>query len=85
MQSNRTSAAPRAHSRPLLTLRGPQPKPKPPDINRFYFVWSPERSRPRYRHATSEAALAEAARLTAQHPGVPFIAYEARALVEVQR
>lgn len=49
-------------------------------VERFHFVWSPNRRRPRQRHATREAASAEAARLANLTPGTLFCVYSAVAI-----
>jgi hypothetical protein len=42
----------------------------------FYLVWAPARKRPpKYRHATLEAAQAEAARLAALNPETAYLVY----------
>ena len=42
----------------------------------FYLVWAPSRIRPpKYRHATLEAAQAEAARLAALNPATAYLVY----------
>ena len=77
---NDTSTPPAKRAK--LTLREPLPRLQPdePDVRHYFYVWSPQRTRPRKRHATSVAAAAEARRLSELHPGVEFIAYEARAI-----
>jgi hypothetical protein len=62
-----------AAARKTLTL------PPRPRTNIFYFCWALSRRRPRQRHATREAALAEGERLT-QLTGLEFVTYEARAV-----
>jgi hypothetical protein len=74
MTNPTTQVAPRA----LQTLK--LSKPRRPDTTRYWFVWAPTRNRPRQRHTSLNAALAEAERLAAMHPGVAFIAYEARSI-----
>jgi hypothetical protein len=73
--------------RSTLTLKrsAPQPSAKPasvpaPSIERFFFVWCPDALRPKKRHATAEAAQAEAARLQAIAAERQFLVYEARLL-----
>jgi hypothetical protein len=41
-----------------------------------YIIWSPERGLPTKTHAGLDAATAEASRLAAKHPSVPFHVYE---------
>ena len=60
------------------TLVLPKTRMRQPDTNHFWFVWSPARNRPRQRHASRDAAIAEAERLAQLYPCVEFIAYEAR-------
>lgn len=83
-------------ARSTLTLRGvartaikppasPAPALTPPanaPVERFHFVWSPSRRRPRQRHTTREAASAEAARLAQLTPGTVFCVYSA---IEIER
>ena len=76
-------------SRTTLSLRGVVPKavqlppPTEPNDQRFWFVWSPQRRRPRQRHPTKDAATTEANRLAALHPGVRFHVYEATCVAKV--
>ena len=61
----------------------PQPlavAPAPVDIGRFYFLWRADGSRPRQRHATLEAAIAERDRLRLHAPEGDFRVFEARAV-----
>ncbi len=44
----------------------------------FYFVWSPQRSAPRKRHDTKEAAITEAERLAVLNPDCSYNVYSAR-------
>ena len=39
----------------------------------FFFVWNPNSSAPKQKHATEQEARAEAERLAAKHPGQDFI------------
>ena len=69
--------------RQVLTLRGVRPESVAPPASaeisdtEFWFVWSPSRRAPRKRHATAAAALEEATRLAALHPGLRFHVYKA--------
>jgi hypothetical protein len=63
-------------ARKTLTLRS---NPRSAGTN-FYFVWAPTRRRPRQRHQTRDAAIAEADRIAQLNPGVEFVVYEARAI-----
>ncbi len=79
-----TQHAPKVQMRSVLTLKGvrresmqPPARPAELSIERFAFVWSPDRRRPRQRHPTRELAEAEALRLATQVPGVLFLVYEA--------
>lgn len=48
---------------------------------KFWLVWSPTGARPpHYRHASHQAAVNEAERLAATHPGQEFIVLGAEAL-----
>lgn len=38
----------------------------------YYYVYNPSGSRPTYRHASLESAVAESERLAALHPAVSF-------------
>ena len=77
----------RAQHQPILTLRRPEtvktiPAPDPVvNAARFWFIWQPNGYRPKKRHATLEAALAEAARLSTANHRIEFRVYEAQ-LVE---
>jgi hypothetical protein len=62
--------------RKTLTLA----RPRPPGTNIFHFVWSPSRRRPRHRHVSREAAIAECERLAQLNPGTEFVVYEARSV-----
>ena len=53
------------------------PVPEPP-IERFWFVWATDALRPKKRHASAEAAHAEAQRLRSIAPEREFRVYEAR-------
>jgi hypothetical protein len=71
-------------SRPILSLKRASPlssaKPAPvpaPALSRFYFVWAPDGQRPKRRHASAEAAHAEAARLRGIAPERRFHVFEA--------
>lgn len=43
---------------------------------KFYFVWNPNGSTPKYRHFSEVAARTEAARLAGMNPGQEFIVLE---------
>lgn len=73
-------------SKPAGELRrvsppAPKPLPVPPvpvAAGHFWFVWRTDGSRPRQRHATLEAAIAERDRLRELVPGAEFRVFEAR-------
>jgi hypothetical protein len=46
----------------------------------FYFLWNPRRQRPRQRHPSITAALAERTRLIEVAPGEEFCLFEAQRL-----
>ncbi len=50
---------------------------------KLWMVWCPERSQPRYRHATERGAIAEAERLANANPGQKFYVLAAIAAREV--
>jgi hypothetical protein len=63
--------------RTLQPSAKPAPVPEAPYLERVFFVWAPDGLRPKKRHATAEAARAEAARLRAIAPEREFWVYEA--------
>ena len=50
---------------------------------KFWMVWCPDKSQPRYRHDTERGAIAEAERLANAHPGERFYVLAAIAAREV--
>lgn len=79
-----TQHARTAQTRSTLTRRGVvqqamQPPAAPAELSteRFAFVWSPDRRRPRQRHPSRALAESEALRLATRAPGVLFLVYEA--------
>jgi hypothetical protein len=68
--------------RPTLSLKRPAPEADAtsPPIRQFFFVWALDGQRPKKRHATAEAAHAEAARLRGIAPKRQFLVYEAHLL-----
>lgn len=47
------------------------------NLTKFWVVWNPSASAPRFRHGSKIDAEAEALRLAAQHPGHQFIVLKA--------
>ena len=85
-----------APTRATLTLKGVRPKAmqlpvvpvgtdSPVSNDRFAFVWRSDGRRPRKRHPTTAAAIAEAERLAEANPNVEFGVYEARLATRVRR
>lgn len=75
-------------SRPKLTLKRPMPGSSATSTTaqealaraRFWFVWCPTASRPKKRHASAEAAYAEATRLRGIDPDREFLVFEAHCI-----
>lgn len=51
----------------------------------FFMVWTKRGHKPRFTHASYEAALAEAIRLAGEHPGEKFIVLKAITKLHVRR
>lgn len=64
--SNKPPVENTATARPKLSLSAPVA------TGSFYFCWNPARRAPRQRHASREAATAEAQRLAMAQPGETF-------------